>query len=104
MSVDLLLAPLPQLLEVDQVAHRIGFSPEFVRKLIRRGQLPAVRFGRCWRIEAADVRALVEAQRIEAQRTAVAREERAIDRRFAASGERLGEVRRAIDPAVKAIV
>lgn len=54
------LLPLPFLLEVGTVAHRLGMSPEFVRELIRKGKLPAKRFGRCLRVDAADVRAYIE--------------------------------------------
>lgn len=59
MAPEPLLSPLP-LLDVGTVAYRLGFSPEYVRELIRTGKLPARRFGRCLRIDAAAVKAFID--------------------------------------------
>lgn len=58
------LAPAPLLLEVSLVAHRLSVSPEFVRVLLRRKALPAVRFGRRWRVDAADLQAYIDGHRV----------------------------------------
>jgi excisionase family DNA binding protein len=59
------LPHLPRLLEVSQVALRLGFSPEYVRRLIRNGDLAAIRFGIRWRVDPADVQAFIQKQRRE---------------------------------------
>lgn len=53
----------PRLLEVPHVAHRLSFSPEHVRRLIRTKQLPAYRFGARWRVDPADLQAFVDASK-----------------------------------------
>lgn len=51
-----------RLLEVSHVAHRWSVSQEFVRRLIRSGQLPARLIGSRWRLEPHDVQAYYDRQ------------------------------------------
>jgi excisionase family DNA binding protein len=70
MATDPPLAPTPpgsRLLEVSHVAHRLSASQEFVRRLIRRRQLPAIRLGARWRIDPVDLQAFIDAQRLARQ-------------------------------------
>lgn len=60
---DPLPVPLPRLLEVGQVAHRMSVSQEYVRRLIRDGTLPAIRLGVMWRIDPVDLQAFIDRQR-----------------------------------------
>jgi excisionase family DNA binding protein len=53
----------PRLLEVVHVAHRLSVSIEYVRRLIRTHQLKAIRLGRRWRIDQADLEAWIDARR-----------------------------------------
>ena len=71
MPIDPLLTGLPvggagllPLLEVAHAAHRLGFSQEQVRRLIRTGALPAIRIGKRWRIDPHDLVAFIEAHRV----------------------------------------
>jgi excisionase family DNA binding protein len=50
----------PRLLEVSHVAHRLSVSEEFVRRLIRSGQLPAILVGKRWRIKPEDLQAYLD--------------------------------------------
>lgn len=52
-----------KLLEVAHVAHRLSASPEFVRRLIRDRKLKAIRMGRRWRVDPADLEAFIDGQR-----------------------------------------
>jgi excisionase family DNA binding protein len=38
---------------VDEVADRLHIHPESVRRLIRQGKLPAIKFGNKWLVEKA---------------------------------------------------
>ncbi len=38
---------------VEEVAERLGIHPESVRRLIRQGKLPAIKFGNKWLVEKA---------------------------------------------------
>ena len=38
---------------VSEVASRLGIHPESVRRLIRQGKLPAIKFGNKWLIDKA---------------------------------------------------
>ena len=42
---------LDSYLDVDQVARRLSIHPESVRRLIRDGKLPAIKFGNKWLVE-----------------------------------------------------
>lgn len=72
------LLALPRLLEVSHVAHRLSASPEFVRRLIREGRLPAILLGIRWRIDPRDLEAYIEACRKAAVR---ANDDRGLSRR-----------------------
>lgn len=52
-----------RLLEVAHVAHRLSVCHEFVRRLIRDRKLKAIRMGRRWRIDPADLEAYIDRQR-----------------------------------------
>lgn len=55
------IAPGASLLEVGHVAHRMSVSQEHVRRLIRRGELRALRFGRRWRVDPLVLREFIAA-------------------------------------------
>jgi excisionase family DNA binding protein len=40
-------------LDVDEAARRLRIHPESVRRLIRQGKLPAIKFGNKWLLERA---------------------------------------------------
>ncbi len=62
------LLALPRLMDVHQVAHRLGFGIEVVRDLIRSGELPAILLrGRWWRVDPRDLDAYIEAGRLAAK-------------------------------------
>jgi excisionase family DNA binding protein len=61
------LAMSPRFLTPEEVASLLRVSPEAVRRLLRRGALPAIRIGRAWRVEEADLQRWI---RREAPRTA----------------------------------
>ena len=44
---------LEQYTGVDNVSKRLKIHPESVRRLIRQGKLPAIKFGNMWLIERA---------------------------------------------------
>jgi excisionase family DNA binding protein len=44
---------LEQYVGVDDVSKRLKIHPESVRRLIRQGKLPAIKFGNKWLIERA---------------------------------------------------
>jgi excisionase family DNA binding protein len=52
--------PIPHLLEVAHVAHRLSASPGFVRRLIREGKLTAIRMESRWRIDPRDLEAYID--------------------------------------------
>lgn len=45
----------PRYVKVPEIAARLGVSRMTVYRMVRRGQLPALRFGKNFRIEAAAV-------------------------------------------------
>jgi excisionase family DNA binding protein len=54
----------PRLLEVREVARYLKACPDTVFRLIRKGKLPAIRFGtRSWRIDPRDLQAFLDAHR-----------------------------------------
>lgn len=53
----------PRLLEVSHVAHRLSASPEFVRRLIRQGKLPAIHLGTRWRVDPVDLQTFIDKRR-----------------------------------------
>jgi excisionase family DNA binding protein len=44
---------LEQYVGVDDVSKRLKIHPESVRRLIRQGKLPAIKFGNKWLVERA---------------------------------------------------
>lgn len=44
---------LEQYAGVDEVSKRLKIHPESVRRLIRQGKLPAIKFGNKWLVERA---------------------------------------------------
>ena len=40
---------------VDEVAKRLNIHPESVRRLIRQGKLPAIKFGNKWLVEKVNL-------------------------------------------------
>lgn len=63
MRADPLVPQPPRFLEVSHVAHRLGFSQEFVRRLIRARKLVAIRFGARYRVDPDDLQHFIEAAR-----------------------------------------
>jgi excisionase family DNA binding protein len=59
-------APLerPHLLDVEHVAHRLSMGEEYVRQLLRNRRMVAVRVGRRWRVDPADLEAFIDAHRV----------------------------------------
>lgn len=55
-----------EFLEVAHVAHRMRWSQEYVRELIRSGKLAAHRFGRRYRITELDLQAYIDKNRLPA--------------------------------------
>ncbi len=62
--MSLLLAAPIAFLEVAHVAHRLGFSQDYVRRLIRDKELRAIRFGKRWRIDPTDLQAFIDRHRV----------------------------------------
>ena len=54
---------VPRLLTIEEVVGRLSLHPDTVRRYIRRGDLPAVKFGRVWRVSEEDLRAFIEERR-----------------------------------------
>ena len=65
---DLMGAPF---LTVAEIAQRMRVSKMTVYRLVHSGELPAVRFGRSFRVQRAAVEELIHAARYEAGRDAV---------------------------------
>lgn len=61
MLIDPFLIPM-RFLEVSHVAHRLSFSQEWVRRLIREKKLKAIRLGGRWRVDPEDLQRFLEAQ------------------------------------------
>ncbi len=70
MPLDPSLAPVPHLLEVSHVAHRLSASQEYVRSLIRKRKLAAIRLGTRWRVDPVDLQAFIDRQRIASEKGA----------------------------------
>jgi excisionase family DNA binding protein len=49
-----------EVLTVNQAAERIGISPDTLQSQIRRGKIPAQRFGRQWMLTAPAIRQYIE--------------------------------------------
>ncbi len=57
------LAATPHLLEVSHVAHRLSLSEDFVRRLLRKKKLTAIRIGKRWRVDPVDLQAFIDRHR-----------------------------------------
>ncbi len=55
--------PAPEYLTLQQAARLTSFSYDFVYDAVRRGELPAVKKGRDWRVGLVDLRAWMERDR-----------------------------------------
>jgi len=60
--------PTTPLLDVNQVAERLGVSPRFVRRLIDERRIPFCKLGKFVRFDPGDVDAWVAERRVEAAR------------------------------------
>jgi excisionase family DNA binding protein len=49
-----------EFLRVEEVATMLRISPQTIRRYIREGKLPAVRFGHFWRVRRSDLEALFD--------------------------------------------
>jgi excisionase family DNA binding protein len=69
-----LLAVTDRLLDPQAVAHRLYYSVDHVRRLLRSGDLPAIRLasGR-WRVDPADLERYIDMYRISPTRAKAAR-------------------------------
>ena len=65
LPLELLLEP-PPLREVAHAARRLGLSHEGVRRLLRKGDLKGIRFGRRWKIDPVVLEAYIDAHRVDA--------------------------------------
>lgn len=65
MSIEPLHPSLPRLMEVHEVAYQLKCSQETVRRYIRERKLLAIPLGRQWRVDPADLKAFLDAQRAE---------------------------------------
>ena len=54
-------APPSNLLTTEEVAARIGYHPESVRRCIRQGRIKPIRFGRSWRIPSSELARILSA-------------------------------------------
>ena len=52
----------PEMLTVDEVAEVLRVHPATIRRMIKRGEMPAVRVGRLWRVDASVTRATLVTQ------------------------------------------
>ena len=55
---------LPQWLRVAQVARRLGVSREVVYGLLQRGELPAWRFGKLYKVRLIDLLVFMDRSRV----------------------------------------
>ena len=51
------------MLTVNEVARHLRLTPDVVRTMIRRGELPAVKIGSRWRVRSETLRALRQMDR-----------------------------------------
>ena len=86
MLLDHPLADAPLKL-VSHVAWKLNMGQGQVRKLIRDGDLPAIRIGTQWRIDKKDLDAFIEARRVK-----IAKQERQLDDQLDQATGRVMEV------------
>jgi len=51
---------MDEFLTVSEVAKRLKLHPETIARYIRQGELPALKFGRVWRMEKKEVDKFIE--------------------------------------------
>jgi excisionase family DNA binding protein len=56
---------MDRMLNIDQVAARLGTSPRFVRRLVAERRIAFTKVGRHVRFNAADVESFIQAGRVE---------------------------------------
>ena len=52
---------MDEFLTVSEVAKRLKLHPETIARYIRQGELPALKFGRVWRMEKKEIDKFIEA-------------------------------------------
>jgi excisionase family DNA binding protein len=52
----------PHLLDAGEIAARLGVTEEHTRRMLRRGEIPALKLGRAWRVSATDFARWVESR------------------------------------------
>ncbi len=57
-----------QLLDVNQIADRLGVTPRFIRRLVEERRIPFCKLGKFVRFDATEVASWVDDRRIEALR------------------------------------
>jgi excisionase family DNA binding protein len=50
--------PKERVVTINEAAERLGLHVESLRRMCRRGQVPAAKFGRVWRLRQSDIDAL----------------------------------------------
>jgi excisionase family DNA binding protein len=55
----------PVMMTVDEVAELFHVSPKTVRRMVKDGRLPAITFGRSWRISREAIRTFLVDNRVE---------------------------------------
>ena len=53
-----------QLLDVNQIADRLGVTPRFIRRLVDERRIPFCKLGKFVRFDVAEVAAWVDARRV----------------------------------------
>src|SRR5262245_8623559 len=61
--LECIAVPPPEYISLAGAATLTGFSYDFIYDAVQRGELPAVKKGREWRVKAADVRDWMERDR-----------------------------------------
>ena len=49
------------MLTLKEITERLKFHPNTLRRYVRQGKLPAVKFGRVWRVEEKDLENFIQA-------------------------------------------
>jgi excisionase family DNA binding protein len=69
--------PLPELLDVDGVAHVLGVSDRYVRRLVAERRIPFIKWGRYLRFDPTEVSAWIDEARVAAFNPRTSRSRRA---------------------------
>lgn len=59
----------PRFLTPEEVAAVLRVSPEAIRRLLKRGEIPAIRIGRAWRVEENELQRWLARRRSRADRS-----------------------------------